>query len=407
MAYQPAATRYRPQRFSEVTGQDVAVKIIQNGIRLGRVPSLYLINGPKGTGKTTLGRIIAKALNCEAAQALAAAGQPPEPCCACDICLAIAARTSDLVIEIDAASHNGVDDARMFTQLSAIKPPAGKNVIFLLDEAHMLSPQAQNALLVLFENPPPNFQPIICTTDPQKILPTIRSRASDIRVKPIRTEAIMANLSRIFSDAGQEVTQEVLRTVSQIGNGSLRDVQQIADQIISAASGLIVDEEFLENQIGIPTSRLYRNLAGAIDDAWTNGPVTWAESVNEWWSIGFALSDIFFIMIPTLMRDLSIAIRSKEQPPPVAYLTGIPHATFVDNVTFTTRDIDIMMESWEEQAKHFGVNGVLDKVALEMWFLKCWSVLQFERGTATGSLSALPQGFMPLCPPSSAGWRNT
>lgn len=386
MTHVPSARRFRPQQFKNVLGQNVATTILQNAIRYSRVANLYLLIGPKGCGKTTLARLVAKALNCPVAQDMVKRGEAPEPCDACGDCLAITRGSSELVVEVDAASHNGVDDARSFTGLADRMPPPGKVIILILDECHMLSPQAQNALLVLFENPPPSFLPILCTTNPEKILDTIKSRASQIKLKPIEYGLIEQNLRMIFDTNQQPVTDEALTIMAQYGGGSLRDVQQLADMVIAAAHGenVVIDETFLETRAGLATTGMYRNLMGSLDEAWESGILPWVEYVQQTYESGFPMDQVFFHMLPNLIRDIGVARSCIDLgvPSPVKYLSGIRHEQFLANLQFTHRDIDIMLEAWEEQAPHMGVSAASDKSLVELWFLKCWGVVRYERNTS-------------------------
>ena len=168
MAYQSLYRSYRPRRFSEVRGQDHVVRALRNAVRDGRVGHAYLFSGPRGTGKTSTARILAKALNCENLQ-------DGEPDCTCESCLAIEAGTSYDLQELDAASNNGVEAVRDLIGKVALGSP-GRTKVYILDEVHMLSTAASNALLKTLEEPPGHVVFVLATTDPHKVLPTIRSR---------------------------------------------------------------------------------------------------------------------------------------------------------------------------------------------------------------------------------------
>ena len=174
MSYQSLYRRYRPSRFSEVRGQEHLVSALRNAVTEDRLGHAYLFSGPRGTGKTSTARILAKVLNCQNPEA-------GEPCCVCDSCLSIDAGTSFDVHELDAASNNGVDAIRDLISSASLATP-GRYKVYILDEVHMLSTAASNALLKTLEEPPSHVIFVLATTDPQKVLPTIRSRTQHFEV---------------------------------------------------------------------------------------------------------------------------------------------------------------------------------------------------------------------------------
>jgi DNA polymerase III subunit gamma/tau len=332
-------------------------------------------------GKTSMARLIAKALVCDDVPRQRAQKELVDPCGECDHCMAVHLGKSDLVTEVDAASHGGVDDVREFESIAKQVPHPGKARVLIIDEAHQLTVQAQNALLVLFENPPPGFLPILCTTDAQKILPTIKSRCSALLVRPFRGEVITTSIARIFADVQQPITADALALLSRQGQGSLRDVQQLADQLINAAGGVEINETFIEGAVGIPTSRMYILLARAISQTFfDDGFIAWVNFLQHWFAEGFQAHDLFFTMIPIFLRDCAIAQALIElgQEPEVEYMSGITHETFREKLTFTKRDLDIMQEAWEMYSKHFGMHGMIDKIVVEMWMMQVMNVRRFE-----------------------------
>lgn len=379
-AFLPSARKYRPQTWKEIIGQDATSIVLQRMVAFNKIPSAILFTGQRGTGKTTTARVLAKTLNCDTlADQIARGLQEVEPCNRCSSCIDITTGRSDDVIEIDAASHNGVDDAKKLEGIAMLTPSQGKWRIIIIDEAHGLSTQAQNSLLILFENPPPAFLPILCTTNPEKVIATIKSRTSIYQIRPIRSDGITASLSRIFADANQPITPEALATIVNQAQGSLRDVQQTADQVVALACGALVDEDFLETALGMATSNLYRMVAGALATAWDDGPGPWFTAVAEWQSSGVDLSQLFFTVLIGLIRDLRIAMCFANQPEcPIAYYSGIPHAVFVERSKYTERDLDILLEAWDDVSKHFGISGMFDRIILEMFFMRAWNVKRYE-----------------------------
>lgn len=229
--WQSLYRRYRPRRWSEVKGQDHVATALRNAVREGRVAHAYLFSGPRGTGKTTCARILAKALNCE---------RPVdgEPCLTCASCIAIEAGTSYDLHELDAASNNGVEAMRDLTAKAALGTP-GRTKVYILDEVHMLSPGASNALLKTLEEPPDHVVFALATTDPHKVLATIRSRTQHFELHLIPADELEAHVRWVAADAGLDVDDEIIRYAVRAGAGSARDALSALDQVVAAGG---VDE---------------------------------------------------------------------------------------------------------------------------------------------------------------------
>jgi DNA polymerase-3 subunit gamma/tau len=226
VAYQSLYRRYRPQRFDEVKGQDHVTRTLRNAVRDGRVSHAYLFSGPRGTGKTSTARILAKALNCPNV----AEG---EPCGVCDSCVAITEGRSLDVVEMDAASNRGIDAMRDLIARVSLSSP-GRWKVYIVDEVHMLTTEAANALLKTLEAPPPHVVFVLATTEPQKVLPTVQSRTQpfDFRLLPARLLA--EHLRWVADDAGLEVASEAIDLVARRGSGSARDALSALDQVAAA-----------------------------------------------------------------------------------------------------------------------------------------------------------------------------
>ena len=226
MATQSLYRRYRPRRFSELKGQDHVVKALRDAVAQGREGQAYLFSGPRGTGKTTSARILAKVLNCQNVV-------DGEPCCECESCLAVERGTSYDVHELDAASNNGVDAIRDLVEKASLGTP-GRHKVYILDEVHMLSKAAEAALLKTLEEPPPHVVFVLATTDPQKMSDTIRSRTQHLQFHLLPADTMAEHVRWVADDAGLDLPQAALDAALVQGGGSARDT-------LSALELLVVD----------------------------------------------------------------------------------------------------------------------------------------------------------------------
>lgn len=226
MSYQALYRKYRPQTFEDVKGQDVIVKTLRNQVRTGRIGHAYLFCGSRGTGKTTVAKILAKAINCENLQ-------DGDPCLLCRSCQSIGEGTSMNVIEVDAASRNGVADFRQIIEEIAYPPTQGRYKVYIIDEVHMLSPAAFNAFLKTLEEPPEYAVFILATTDPQALPDTILSRCQRFDFRRISTDTIEQRLFEVLGKEGIEAEEKAVRYIARRSEGGMRDALSITDQCAS------------------------------------------------------------------------------------------------------------------------------------------------------------------------------
>ncbi|NES98264.1 MAG: DNA polymerase III subunit gamma/tau, partial [Desertifilum sp. SIO1I2] len=224
--HQPLSLKYRPKTLSGLVGQEPIQIALTNAVTSTKIAPAYLFTGPRGTGKTSTARILAKSLNC-----LNSKTPTASPCHQCASCKAIDASNSLDVSEIDAASHNGVEDARELIERSNFAPAMSQYRIFVLDECHQLSSSAQNALLKCLEEPPSHVVFILCTTEAHKVLPTINSRCQTFNFKALSIEAIVEQLERVAKQEAIAITDEATLAIARHSDGGLRDALQLLSQL--------------------------------------------------------------------------------------------------------------------------------------------------------------------------------
>jgi DNA polymerase III subunit gamma/tau len=258
MSYQVLARKYRPQKFSEVIGQEHVTRTLKNAIEQGRTAHGYIFSGHRGIGKTTVARILAMALNCRSSQ------KPVlEPCGVCDSCTEIRAGNSVDVIEIDAATNRGIDEIRELREAARYRPARDRFKIYILDEAHQITDAAFNALLKTLEEPPGHVVFMLATTQPEDIPQTIRSRCQHFSFRAVKFNQIVAQLQDLCSRENIPADEDALAMLAEAGDGSMRDALSILDQAIASSEGRLTAES-VRQLIGIAPSGVLEEIMGAV-----------------------------------------------------------------------------------------------------------------------------------------------
>ena len=298
--YLVTARKYRPSLFKELVAQEHVTDTLKNALRLDRLAHAYLFSGPRGVGKTTAARILAKAINCETPREEREDGA--EPCCECDSCTSFEEGRSLNVFEMDAASNNKVDDVRDLREKVRIPPQGDRKKVYILDEVHMLSKQAFNALLKTLEEPPAHALFIFATTEPHKVLPTILSRCQRFDFRRIPVPKMVDRLREICETEGVEADEESLMLLARKGNGALRDALSAFDQAISLCGKTLAYGE-LTQALGVVDQDLYFDLTDHVATQNTAGVL---ELVREVVRSGYDLQE-FLVGLAEHLRNLLVA----------------------------------------------------------------------------------------------------
>src|SRR5258708_2104401 len=259
MSYQVIARKWRPQTFRDLVGQTHVTETLANAIKNNRVAHAYIFSGARGVGKTTAARILAKALNC-------VKGPTPEPCGECDSCKEIAAGTSLDVIEIDAASNRGIDQIRELREMVRYAPPSPRTTVGILDEAHMLTGEASNAVLKTLEEPPDRVIFVMATTEPENLADTIRSRSQHFHFRALTFAEISGRLKEIAEKENLKMEPGAMAVIARMAEGSLRDALSLLEQARAYCGDTISDKEVRE-LLGVVPDDALDELVGAIAEA--------------------------------------------------------------------------------------------------------------------------------------------
>jgi len=315
MSYQVLARKWRPKSFSQMVGQEHVVRALSNALDQQRLHHAYLFTGTRGVGKTTLGRIIAKCLNCET-------GITSQPCGVCSACTEIDRGRFVDMIELDAASNTGIDNMREVLDNAQYAPTAGRFKVYLIDEVHMLSKAAFNSMLKTLEEPPEHVKFILATTDPQKIPITVLSRCLQFNLKQMSQAAIVSHLERVLDEEKIDFEGPALRLLARAAQGSMRDALSLTDQAIAHGSGKIVEAE-VRAMLGVVDQTYLFDLLDALSRQDGPGLIAVADRMAER-SLSFdgALQDL-----GVLLHQVALA-----QSVPEALSDDIPEKARIENL---------------------------------------------------------------------------
>ena len=362
MSYLVLARKWRPQVFEEVIGQKHVVKTLQNAILNKRIAHAFLFAGQRGVGKTSIARILAKALNCQQ-------GPTPQPCCQCASCKEITEGTTIDVLEIDGASNTGVDDVRELRESVKYVPSRERYKIYIIDEVHMLSNSAFNALLKTLEEPPAHVIFMFATTEPQKIPSTVLSRCQRFDLRRIPLEELVDHLMHVTAEEEITISKNGLRWIAREAEGSMRDAQSMLDRVISYAGKNISDEAITE-VLGIVARDILLKTSQALVDKDVNGCLA---TVNELFSSGYDTRQFYQAFLEHL-RNM-IVVKSSKNPDQLIDLTcdecDVLRKQVKDSsVEILQRLFDVWLKAEGEIYHSSMPHIVLEMLLLKMVYLK-------------------------------------
>ncbi len=303
MSYTVLARKYRSQTFDEIVGQEAIATTLKNAVASGRIHHGYLFTGTRGVGKTSMARILAKALNCLSAEA-----PTIEPCCTCELCTSVAEGSDVDVIEIDAASNTGVDNIRELRGNTAYRPARARFKVYIIDEVHMLSQGAFNALLKTLEEPPEHVKFVLATTEPQRVPATIHSRCQRFDFRSISVDKIAGQLRLILEAEGVGADDEVIRRVARLANGSMRDGLSLLDQLLSLGAEALA-AELIDEILPAPHAETVGDLVECLSQGDAAGALAQLDAVlNE----GHSLELVCSSLIDTFRQMLVIGVCGAE-----------------------------------------------------------------------------------------------
>jgi len=356
MSYLVLARKWRPNTFDDLVGQEPIARMLKNALVQGKISHAYIFSGPRGVGKTTTARILAKALNCKE-------GPTASPCGICESCIAVTEGSSIDVIEIDGASNNSVDDVRDLRERVKYAPSGGKYKVYIIDEVHMLSSSAFNALLKTLEEPPPHVIFVLATTEMKKIPATVLSRCQHMPFRRIATSVIKARLQHIAATEKISISSHALGLVAKAADGSMRDSLTILDQVSSFSDE--INEEQVQSLLGLTDFGMLAKASMAIITGNRVDLIDIIESLSEQ---GFDLR-AFARELAQFFRDILIASVVK-QPQTVLELNNEELASVKELVSASSEDQLTLMLTEVMKAEADVRNSALPRIALEMALIR-------------------------------------
>jgi DNA polymerase-3 subunit gamma/tau len=335
--------KYRPQTFADVVGQEAVVRTLTNAIEQDKVRQAYLFAGPRGTGKTSLARILAKSVNC-------VQGPTPTPDNTCHACVAISNGTSLDVVEMDAASQRGIDDIREIRDRVVLQPVEGRSKVYILDEAHQLTDAAWNALLKLIEEPPPHLLFVFCTTELQKVLPTVRSRCQTFVFQRPRLPELIRKLRLIADGENIQVPDSALGLIARGGRGAFRDAESTLDQLAAATGGTITMQDVLQLLGAVEDEVLFR-LCDLVVDGDTAGALVFLEELSaQGQDLGRLVTDLLehlrHLLLVQHMHEVpdSLPVTEEARERLREQANQLPHSTVIRLIDLLAVAVDDMRQ---------------------------------------------------------------
>jgi DNA polymerase III subunit gamma/tau len=392
--------RHRPRTFADVVGQEHVVRTLRNAVEQGQVHHAYLFVGSRGTGKTSMAKILAACLNCDSGSSPSTPNGPTtSPCGKCDSCVAIANATSLDVIEMDAASNNSVDDIRDLREKVAYAPVSGRHKVYILDEAHMLSPQAWNAFLKTLEEPPPRTIFVLATTEAQKVLPTVVDRCHRFDFGRPAVEQVATVLGRVTGQEGIDVEKGALALIARHATGSFRDALGTLEQLVTYAGGRTIEPEDVLAVLGVADAE---QLFDAVDAIIARDPARALRAAAKLADSGRDAGQ--------LLRDLEVhgrellAVQVLGDVPPELQVTPERDIRLAEQATALSDTDAIRLLDLVSAALDATANGAQARIQLELVLVKAAApeldpsmsallarIERLERGTtAGGGIRAAP-----------------